>query len=327
MKSILSIALVVVSLIGFAQQPDSLKQKEDSTEITKDKLLKEMTASACKCVQNISLKGKTTEEKAKEIHECLDSKTMAYQLSAKLMGAMDEVKKTKAKETTVSVSEKGDEYKKYYFELERELFETCPAAKELIASNELRTEKSHSQNDKAIEFYNKGVTAQNAGNTKQGLKLFKKAVKEDPNFAYAWDNIGIAYRKLGDYEKAIEAYNKSIAIDPSNKTPHQNKAVAYQYLKDWDNAILTYKELSKVDPDDPEVYYGLAIIYGTQKKLEQSLDSMCKAYNMYSNMHSPYRVDAENFISKLYHLMKEEGNEKRFNEILEENNIRTSSKE
>jgi cytochrome c-type biogenesis protein CcmH/NrfG len=37
---------------------------------------------------------------------------------------------------------------------------------------------------------------------------------QDPEFAFAWDNLGISYRRLNNYDKAIDAYSKSIAIDP-----------------------------------------------------------------------------------------------------------------
>jgi cytochrome c-type biogenesis protein CcmH/NrfG len=43
------------------------------------------------------------------------------------------------------------------------------------------------------------------------MTILKKAV-QDPEFAFAWDNLGISYRRLNNYDKAIDAYSKSIAI-------------------------------------------------------------------------------------------------------------------
>ena len=38
---------------------------------------------------------------------------------------------------------------------------------------------------------------------------------------------------------------------------------------------------------------------------------MCKAYNIYTNSNSPYRVDAEKNINYIYSKMKEDGKEAR----------------
>jgi tetratricopeptide (TPR) repeat protein len=54
--------------------------------------------------------------------------------------------------------------------------------------------------------------------------------QEDPEFAFAWDNLGISQRRLNNYDKAIFAYSKSLAIDPK-LMPLQNIAVAYVHKK------------------------------------------------------------------------------------------------
>ena len=48
---------------------------------------------------------------------------------------------------------------------------------------------------------------------------------------------------------------------------------------------------------------------------------MCKAYNLYVKQKSPYRVDAEAQISRIYLEMKKVNKTDRFNEILKENSI------
>jgi cytochrome c-type biogenesis protein CcmH/NrfG len=54
---------------------------------------------------------------------------------------------------------------------------------------------------------------------------------QDPEFAFAWDNLGISYRRLNNYDKAIDAYSKSIAIDPKWINAATNIAVAYIHKK------------------------------------------------------------------------------------------------
>jgi tetratricopeptide (TPR) repeat protein len=132
-------------------------------------------------------------------------------------------------------------------------------------------------------------------------------------------------RKLGNYDEAIEAYKKSLEIEPKGVMPLQNIAIVYQYKKEYDEAINAYEKLAEVDKNNPEVYFGIGHIYSSYKNdYEKGLDNMCKAYNLYVQQKSPYRTDAEKVIQTIYSEMKKQGNEKRFSEILQSNNIKTN---
>jgi hypothetical protein len=77
-----------------------------------------------------------------------------------------------------------------------------------------------------------------------------------------------------------------------------------------------------LDKKNPEVYYGKGRLYAVfLGDYEKGLSNMCIAYRLYLEMKSSYRTDAEQMINFIYGKMKESGNEKRFNEILKENNI------
>ena len=104
--------------------------------------------------------------------------------------------------------------------------------------------------------------------------------------------------------------------------PLQNIGVAYESKKEYDKAIQSYKKYLEMYPKAEEAYFGLGRIYFFYKNdNEAALDNMCKAYNLYVEMNSPYRVDAQEVISKIYSKMKGGKSEKRFNEILKENHI------
>ena len=64
-------------------------------------------------------------------------------------------------------------------------------------------------------------------------------------------------------------------------------------------------------------------MYILKSDLEKGLDKMCKAYNLYVKINSPYRVDAQAIIQEAYQLMKVKGQEELFNKILKDNNIST----
>ncbi len=198
----------------------------------------------------------------------------------------------------------------------------CEHLQLVIASNEKQSDKSVSKNEESMRYYTLGVQEAKDGNHARAIEYYQEALRIDPNFAFAWDNIGIAYRRLNQYDKAIEAYNKSLELDPYGMMPLQNIAIAYQYKKEFKKAIEAFEKLGKVHPGNPEVYYGIGHIYAYDLlEYEKALDYACKAYLIYIEQGSPYRSDAEQMIWILFENMKKEKNEKKFYKILKKHNI------
>jgi tetratricopeptide (TPR) repeat protein len=223
---------------------------------------------------------------------------------------------------SINTNENSEEYKKYFYELERYMMSNCASVKEKIATNEKQSAKSFSDNKKAIEFYSKGMDESKKENYQKAVEYFEKAIKEDSEFAFAWDNLGLNYRKLNNFDKAIECYKKSLELDPKGLMPLQNIAIVYQYKKEYNKAIEAYSKLAELDKNNPEIYYGIGNVYATNlQDYEKGLENMCKAYNMYVYLKSPYRTDAEKMISLIYVEMKKQGKEEKFNQILKDNNI------
>lgn len=298
---------------------------QKSNKLSSETLLIELAENGCKCVDSIDTYNKSRVEVAKEISHCIDKQTGAFQIGSKLMNIDNLVGNANEKKEiniSVNVDENSDEYKKYYYELERYMMNNCASLKQKIASYEKQSAKSFSENKKASSFYSKGLAEVKKENYKKAVEYFKKAVKEDPEFAFAWDNLGVNYRRLNNYDKAIESYNKSLEIDPNGIMPLQNIAIVYQYKKEYSKAIKAYEKLAETDKNNPEVYYGIGNVYTNNlNDYEKGLDNMCKAYNLYIEQKSPYRADAEKMISFIYSEMKKQGKEDTFFKILKANNI------
>jgi tetratricopeptide (TPR) repeat protein len=316
-------ALLIIA-IAFYSKGISQEVKKIGSET----LLKELAEKGCKCVDSIPTYNRPINEIAIDISDCIDKQIGAYQLGSKLLDI--DVLKEKASEKdgkkqvdiSFNTNENSEEYKKYYYEMERYMMSNCASVKEKIASNEKQSAKSFSDNKKAIEYYNKGMDEVKKENSEKAVVYFEKAVKEDPEFAFAWDNLGVNYRRLNNFDKAIECYKKSLEIDPKGLMPLQNIALVYQYKKEYDKAIEAYEKLAELDKNNPEVYYGIGNVYTTNlQDYERGLDNMCKAYNLYVYLKSPYRSDAEKMISFIYAEMKKQGKEEKFNQILKDNNI------
>jgi tetratricopeptide (TPR) repeat protein len=319
MKKLLLFLAVLSSFNAFSQD---IKMPDSKA------LLKELSQGACLCVDSIDVINRSKADISKEISRCIADKTNAYQLMAKLSTvpiSESKGKKSKKKQTveiSLNLDESSDEFKKYYYEIERYMMDSCKAVKEKIGSNESRNNKSFSEDPIALGYYSMGLEATKKEDFKGAIEYYKKALAVDSLFAFAWDNLGICYRRLGEYDNALNAYQKSLEIDSMGMMPLQNIAIVYQYKQEYAKAVEAYERMALLDKNNPEIYYGIGQIYASYlPDKEKALNNMCKAYQIYTAQKSPYRTDAEKVINMLYVEMKKQGKESRFREILKENNI------
>jgi len=294
-----------------------------ANQIDSTKFLSEFSIQSCKCIDSISLRNRSSEDVVKDIKKCIDKEVTAYQMSLKLFGSLKNAKK----EISINTNENSPEYKQYYYDIERWLNDSCATLRTVVASENKERDHSMSNDPEALKQYNAGVDIMKTNNYADALPYFKKAVEIDSMFAFAWDNVGLCYRKTNDLDKALEAYLKSLSIDPKGQMPLQNIAIVYEYKKDYDKEIDAYKKLLDIYPEDPEVSYGIGRVYAFFKKdSEKGLDYLCKAYNLYIKLNSPYRVDAEKNINMIFNQMKKDGKEDAFYKILADNNINVNKK-
>ncbi len=323
MKKLVVLPFLIGSLCAFAQKNkvDTLTG-DAAKEVLKgmkfdSSFLKNAGDAACKCITKIKIKNKSAEEISAGISKCISNEASSYSMSLQMMEAL----KGDKKENTIYLGEKGEK-DKYYFQIENWLRDNCGAMNYIIAADNKESENSISSNKEALKYYKKGQIAMQNDAYADAETYFQKAVAEDDQFVFAWDNLGLMLRKQERYPEAAAAYKKSIAIDPKNITALQNLAVVYGLQKNSDKALECYMNIIKLYPENPEGYYGAGLIYIDPKNdLENGLDYMCKAYNLYIKIGSPYRADAASNMKYIYNQLKEQGKEATFARILKENNI------
>lgn len=327
MKILLTPTLIFLSFFVNGQTTSKKISSDEQNEIikgtiSKEKALSETANNTCKCIDSISIDNKNAKENSFEVKKCIDKQVVGYQSTLKIMETLNG-KKDKKENVQIFTNPESSEYKKYYYDIERALMTNCEAIKNVIGMNNKESEKSVSTNPAAINAYNKGNDYFRREDYKKALPFFENAVKMDPEFVFAWDNIGVCNRRLGNLDQALNAYEMSLKADPKNATALQNLPLVYIDKKEYQKAIQSYENIAKINKDNPEIYFGIGAIY-LQYIIdnEKALDNMCKAYNLYIAQNSPYRSDVENIIQNLYGSFKEKGEIEKFNEILKSNNIK-----
>ena len=79
------------------------------------------------------------------------------------------------------------------------------------------------------------------GEDSDKIDSYKQAIRIDPDYADAHNNLGLAYHNLEMYEEAIESYKQAIRIDPDYADAHSNLGNAEKAMKDkiglwWEKA-------------------------------------------------------------------------------------------
>lgn len=314
-------SLLILPFLGFSQGKDTISE----IKFDNQKLLKGLSDNACKCVDSLSTYGKSRKDVAAEIHACIDKQVMVYQMGMKLASIKNITESDKGPKNiniTINTNSDSQEYKKYYYEIERSMMENCEPLKIKIATNDEVNDNSMTNNPEAFKYYKLGLEVTTNGDYAKAIEYYKKAVVFDPEFSFAFDNMGICYRRLNKFDEAIDAYENSLKINPNGKMPLQNIAVVYTYKEEYKKAVKAYERLAKVEPNNPEVFFGIGNIYAQALfDYEKALENLCQAYNLYLEQKSPYRSDAEKLIQIVYNEMKKQGKVDTFNEILKKYHI------
>lgn len=180
---------------------------------------------------------------------------------------------------------------------------------------------SDSKNKDAQNSYTIAKDFMAAKNYKLAIEGLQLALKQDPKFVLALDDIAVCYRQLEDYDNAIKYYKKSLEIYPEGEYALMNIGVVYSLKSDYKTAIEYYEKLIKYQPNNAEGYFGAGKNYLQINNDEKALNNIFIAHRIYSADKSEYTKDTEMLMGAIYQKMVKENKEDIFKKIAAENNI------
>jgi tetratricopeptide (TPR) repeat protein len=83
----------------------------------------------------------------------------------------------------------------------------------------------------------------------QAKREFKQAIKLDPTYPEARNNLGVVEYYGKNYGGAVKHYKKAIKLNPDSASFHSNLGSAYFARKDYDKAMGEYARALELDPD------------------------------------------------------------------------------
>jgi tetratricopeptide (TPR) repeat protein len=104
--------------------------------------------------------------------------------------------------------------------------------------------------DPSITVYNQGVELMLAKKFPEAQAKFERAVRENPRFAEAHNNLGYTLRKQGaaNYQKSLEHYNTAIGLKPKLAEAYMYRGVLYTEMGRKVDAQADLATLQKLNP-------------------------------------------------------------------------------
>src|SRR6516165_5740958 len=102
----------------------------------------------------------------------------------------------------------------------------------------------------AFKVYNQGVDLMHAKKFAAAQIKFEQAIRDNPNFAEAHNNLGFTLRQQGpqNYSKAIEHYNKAIQLKPNMAETYEYRGVLFAKMGRRTDAEKDLATLKKLNP-------------------------------------------------------------------------------
>jgi tetratricopeptide (TPR) repeat protein len=113
----------------------------------------------------------------------------------------------------------------------------------------------------AIDAFNEGSPKDPVLRNKAGIayhqlqkldkaqKCYEQAVKLNPNYHEALNNIGTIYYTKKNYRRAISYYRRAIKLEPNQASIHSNLGMAYFSRNQLDPAVEEFRTALKIDPE------------------------------------------------------------------------------
>ena len=111
---------------------------------------------------------------------------------------------------------------------------------------------------------------QRIGAYDEAIEILNVAIKIDPKFVPAYNQIGMILFEADKKNESVEAFKNAIAIDPENLNSRLGLAKTYSMITRNDLAVEQYLIAADLKKNDSEILFKIALEYWYHQNLEKS---------------------------------------------------------
>lgn len=135
---------------------------------------------------------------------------------------------------------------------------------------------AESDDTKKQRFLLKGNVALEKRNNEQAIQYFKEALKIDPCFASALNNIGTSLYRQKQYAEALEYYNQAVACNPKFMDGYFNRSNTLYELNRLPDALRDVEKVLSVLPDTLPALFLSGLIHTKTSEFDKAQVSFSK---------------------------------------------------
>ena len=114
---------------------------------------------------------------------------------------------------------------------------------------------------KALRAFEQAAKESTAGSPEKAIVHLQRAIREQPNYFEAYNNLGVQYQKLQQWDDAIRAYRRATELRPKSAKAHLNLAVVFLEQGQMHEALDSLEAARKAEPGSANVHLLLGQIY------------------------------------------------------------------
>ncbi len=151
----------------------------------------------------------------------------------------------------------------------------------LDESRKSREQELNRRSKKESKKYNTlGVTSFHNGAYELARDQFLQAVKLDPDFAEAHNNLGLAYTELNEEANATEAFTKAVELNPLLHAAYNNLGYAFYRQGNYEQAVEMYNEALGRSTSNSPAYTNLGNAYYRLGRIDKAREAWNKALEL-----------------------------------------------
>jgi Flp pilus assembly protein TadD len=149
----------------------------------------------------------------------------------------------------------------------------------LLAQQDLYEEET-GVSGKAQELFTKAQRLEQAGQPEEAIKTYQKAIKLEPTYSEAYQQMALAYANLGQFPEAVTAFKEVIRLQPQSGLAHSNLGAAYMKMGRFQEARSSFQEAVRLHPEDAEAHLNLGLALGKLKRDEEAQAEFAQAVKL-----------------------------------------------
>lgn len=129
---------------------------------------------------------------------------------------------------------------------------------------------------KALRAFERAAKESATGSPAKAIVHLQTAIREQPNYFEAHNNLGVQYQKLQQWDQAVQSYRRAIELRPNSAKAHVNLAAVLLEQGQIQPAVDSLEAARRVEPGSAHVHLALGQLYFRKQdylKAQESLET------------------------------------------------------